>query len=188
MNNVIDKILIMGFATFVFLSHLSMTSAFSGIHSVIRSSSYQPHLSKYTQQILIPRNNLQYRHVHRISCSMTLNEAEGKKKTRLVIDRAENPIKMKDKNGKQELNGAKICIRKEEQEGTDEVFDEEHHEKLITEKDEVVKEELEAAVKEVKDVFKEVTQSTGKLTGTIIEKGPGILTKTFRTLVSKKMR
>ena len=59
---------------------------------------------------------------------------------------------------------------------------------LILQDDLAAREELEAAVKEVKEVFTEVTESTGKLTGTIIEKGPGIFTRFMRTLVSKEMR
>lgn len=186
MNYVNGRILAIAFTTCLVSSPFTLTSAFSGIHSIVQKSTYQPSLSQYTKNALIQKNNLPTRTLSRISCSMTLNEAEEKRRTSIIIDKTENDLNIEEKNVKTLLNGANVNITKEKL--TEEIFDEEHHEKLITEKDEVVKEELEAAVKEVKEIFKEVTQSTGKLTETIIEKGPGILTKTFRTLVSKEMR
>jgi len=49
-------------------------------------------------------------------------------------------------------------------------------------------EEFILAVKEVKSAAQNVTESAGKLTTTIISKGPGILGRLFMVLVSKEMR
>ena len=69
------------------------------------------------------------------------------------------------------------------------IISNEEEECFISEEEELVaKEELEAKVKEVKEVFKEVTQSTGKLTETIMTNGPGILTRAIRTFLSKELR